>query len=146
MLMKFESFVPKNLEKRQEELKRIKEREKIELKELALQLQKAVDKLKDVKNVDKKEKFFIEIFKNVKIQIDNNFTGEIIFIDNNQFSSKGILASYNVKDKIVYVSYYYIWEKIEMLFQLEHSIIEKILKNYLNKYFDIEVEYVEAET
>ena len=133
-LHKFETFVPKNLEKRQEELKRMQEKEEKELNELASKLSKIIEGFKDIVVDDEKEQFFIDKFVNCKIKIDHKkYPNEIYFFD----QSDKYLGEYDSKNMEFWISYNNIWSFLESNYNLNYNQVKDLTQAWVEEHFKL---------
>jgi len=134
VLMTFETFVPKNLEKRQEEFKRIQEKEEKELNDLASRLPKIIEGFKDLKINDEREQFFIDKFKNCKIKTDHKiYPNEIFFFD----QKDNYLASYDSKNEEFWISLQNIWSFLESNYDLNYDQVKELTKAWIEQHFKL---------
>jgi len=134
-LLKFETFVPKNLEKRQEELKRLQEKEKRDLKELANKMQEIVKTFKDVVVEDRAEEWFVDQFAAAKIKTDNvEFPHKIYFFNRDD----KYLGNYDFKDGYFWLSFPNIWSYFLLEYGYLYDQIKELTQRWIEKHFKLE--------
>lgn len=131
MLHSFESFVPKNIEKHQEDYYRKFKKEIDALNQLAKQLKKTIEEFKNIIVEDEREQFFIDKFKDCKVKIDYKKYGDIIFFfdQNDKY-----LGEYNSKQENFWLAWE-LFEHFELNYKNTYSKIKELFKTLVEQYF-----------
>lgn len=109
-------FVPKNIEKRQEDFKVLKAKEAHKLAELCQRLNKNLEDLRHnfMQFIDENERLFFYKLTNCQVKIGQEthykLFDEVFFIEKN---SQKYIASYNVKEHELYISFQEVWSTLE---------------------------------
>ena len=128
----FETFVPRNIEKRQEELERRTALFNKELIKTSERLQHSVNLLKDVVTEYPQEQTFIDIFKNSAIKYDlEEYPESIFFMLNGEF-----LTEYNLKTKEFEYSHS-IYSIFNPEYSLQYNDIQTFIMHMVEKHFKI---------
>lgn len=134
MPKRFEIFVPKNLDKRQEKLKLIKEKELKELNKLVVKLSNTVSTFKCLKIDSEAEKFFISQFVDVQIKIDHDkYSNTIFFFD----KDNNYLSEYNSKIKYFWISHKNVWSFLESNYDLNYYQVKDLSKYWKEEHFKL---------
>jgi len=132
-----ESFVPKNLEDRAKKYDLIKAEKAKEKQTLVEELQKIVNNLKTSTIENEAEKFFVERFKNCRVEFQENENSKGIFF----FDKKNnYLANYDQEEEnYFWISYKNIWKGLEEFFGYYRSEqpIRNATKKWVEKYFGL---------
>jgi len=133
-LYRFETFVPKNLDQRQEKSRLFKERKVAELNELANKLFNIISTFKNLKIKDEKESFFIHQFIDCQIKIDYDaYPDKIFFFD----EYGNYLSEYDSKSQEFWISYPNVWSPLEFNYNLDSIEIMKLTANWIEEHFKL---------
>lgn len=133
-LHRFESFVPKKLDVRQERMRLIKEKELKELKELSIKLSNVVSTFKDLKIDNEVESFFIDMFIDCQIKFDYEaYPNIIFFFDKNDKH----LAEYDLKEEEFWINDKNILSILELKYALHHYEFDILITTCVEKYFKL---------
>jgi hypothetical protein len=81
-------------------------------------------------------KWLNKYFGNLKTKINSKYNGSIFYVDSNN----EIIMKYSPTNGHIYVNYYKVWSKIELLFHIRDIDIELIITMWLKDTYKINVE------
>jgi hypothetical protein len=124
-LLNFESFVPKNTDKRSKDKEKIYE---TFVKEFSINL----EKIKTKTSNDPIEQLFIDLIKDCQIKLDqqkNPFRMYLFYDDKYMFD-------YNFEKEFFWCHYDRVWSVFNSKFKIQYEAFEEFISDMVEKYFN----------
>ena len=130
-LLTFEAFIPKNINKRVEDLKRIQAKELKEYEEFVKEFQKNLDLMKDKTSDDPKEQLFIDIIQDYVIKNDRvEYPFRIYLFKNDEY-----MFEYDWKNDTLWCSYDRVWSVFASKFNMSYETCKRFITDQIETYF-----------
>lgn len=132
-LLTYESFVPKNIEKREKELELKNAKELADYNTFLINFKDNFEAIKDKKSNDPMEQSFIDLIKDCEIKLDQKvYSFQIFLMKDNKY-----MCEYDWKyDKFLY-SYDNIWSVFESRFNISRQDYLQFIKNRVEAHFKL---------
>lgn len=136
-LQRFESFVPKNIEQRQQKLRQIQKEKEETLLSLIPMLEQNIDNLYDVKSEDKYVNILLEEFSDVIIKKDFLNYPETLFFFKREQNMHGYyqlkyVGEYNLREFWILYDIFYIFENA-----IGYNNAKKFIRGFIIKYLGL---------
>ena len=138
-ILKIKTFVPKNIDKRAEDLKRIQAKD---LKEYDVFVKEFQQNLKNVKyktSVDKKEQLFIDMIKDCDIKLDQNKYpfNILLFKDDSKLSCETkVMFEYDWKNETLWYSHSRVWSVFRDNFKMDYQQYQHFITDQIETHFN----------
>ena len=130
-ILTFEAFVPKNIDKRAEDLKKMQAKDLKEYDEFVKKLSKNLTAIQDKKSVDGKEQLFIDIIKNNIIKNDvKEYPFRIFLLKDDKY-----MFEYDWKTEFLMCSYNRVWEVFESKFNMSYQEWQQFMTDQIETHF-----------
>ena len=124
-------FVPKNINKRADDLKRIQAKDLKEYEEFIKEFQQNLDLMKDKTSDDPKEQLFIDIIQDYVIKNDRvEYPFRIYLFKNDEY-----MFEYDWKNDTLYCSYHKVWSVFRDIFAMSYETWQQFITDRVETYF-----------
>ena len=124
-------FIPKNINKRVEDFKRMQAKELKEYEEFVKEFSKNLNLLKGKKSIDEKEQLFIDLIQDCVIKLDQQKYPFIIFM----FKDDDFMLEYHWKNAFLWCSYDKVWKVFESKFNMSYDTWRRFIADQIETYF-----------
>ena len=130
-ILNFEAFVPKNIDKRAENLKRIQAKELQDYEEFVKEFKKNLDLMKDKTSDGPKEQLFIDLIQDCVIQTDQEKDPFRIFL----FKDGQYMFEYDYKTDYLWCSYDGVFAVFISKFNISYHEWQQFITDQIETYF-----------
>ena len=131
-LLTFEAFVPKNIDKRAEDLKKMQAKDLKEYEEFVKEFSKNLSLIQGKTSVDEKEQLFIYLIKDCKIKLDQQNNPFIIFM----FKDDEYMFEYDWKNDALWCSYDRVWSFFIDKFNMSYETWAQFIADQIEIHFN----------
>ena len=131
-ILKIKAFMPKNIDKRAEDLKRIQAKELLDYEEFIKEFQQNLKNIKNIKSEDSKEQLFIDLIQDCDIKTDIVEYPFIIFL----FKGDKFMFEYNWKIDKIYYSYNRFWSVFESKLNMSYDTWQRFMTDQVETHFN----------
>ena len=130
-ILNFEAFVPKNIDKRSEDLKKIQAKELQDYENFVKEFSKNLSLIQSKKSVDEKEQLFIDFIQDCVIKLDQNEYPFSIFM----FKKDKYMFEYDWKNDTLWCSYDRVWSLFESKYKMSYQSLQQFIADQIETYF-----------
>jgi hypothetical protein len=134
-LLTFESFIPKNIEKRTKDFEIKHAKDLKEFEAFIKEFRHNLSLMKDKKSEDHMEQLFIDLIKDCSIKLDQEKYPFCIFL----FDGNKWMFEYDWKEKLLWFDYNCIWEIFESKFNIDYQEFKIFILNMMFNYFKFKI-------
>ena len=132
-LLTFEAFVPKNIDKRAEDLKKIQAKELQDYEDFIKKFSKDLSLIKNIKSEDPKEQLFIDLIQDCDIRLDQTeYTFRIFMFKDDQY-----MFEYDWKNSFLWCSYDRVWTIFfsKSKYNMSYQSLQQFISDQLEIHF-----------
>ena len=131
-LLTFEAFVPKNIDKRSEDLKRMQAKELIDYEVFIKEFSKNLSLIQGKTSVDEKEQLFINLIKDCDIKLYQQNNPFSIFL----LKDDAYMFQYDWKNDILWCSNARVWTVFKGTFKMDYQQYQHFIADQIDTYFN----------
>ena len=127
----YKMFIPKNIEKRAEDLKKIQAKELLDYEEFVKEFSNNLALLKGKTSIDEKEQLFIDLMKDCVIKTDRaEYPFKIFLFKDNEF-----MFEYDRKNDVLYYSINRVYSVFTDIFAMSYETWKRFIADQIETHF-----------